>query len=92
MPVRNRLSAAKRRLMKYPFFPAINMPFRAYGTGGSYIFPIIENWTILGDNSHITSKLAEFSMREGRRFVFLAEDPANHWYRGAGIGVSWKIT
>ena len=45
---------------------------------------------VLGDNSHVTPKLAEFSMREGRRFVFLAEEPANHWYRGAGIGVSWK--
>lgn len=44
---------------------------------------------VLGDNSHFTSKLAEFSMREGRRFVFLAEEPANHWYRGAGIGVSF---
>ncbi|MET4445559.1 hypothetical protein ABIB75_003841 [Bradyrhizobium sp. GM2.2] len=47
---------------------------------------------VLGDNSHVTSKLAEFSMREGRRFVFLAEEPADHWYRGAGIGVSWRFT
>jgi predicted O-methyltransferase YrrM len=43
---------------------------------------------ILGDNSHVTSRLAEFSMRYGRRFVFLAEEPANHWYRGGGIGIS----
>ena len=43
---------------------------------------------MLGDNSHVTSKLAEFSMREGRRFVFLSEEPANHWYRGAGVGIS----
>lgn len=43
---------------------------------------------LLGDNSHVTSKLAEFSMREGRRFVFLSEEPANHWYRGAGVGIS----
>jgi predicted O-methyltransferase YrrM len=43
---------------------------------------------VLGDNSHVTSKLAEFSMREGRRFVFLSEEPANHWYRGAGVGIS----
>jgi len=43
---------------------------------------------ILGDNAHVTSKLAEFSLRNGRRFVFLAEEPANHWYRGGGIGVS----
>jgi predicted O-methyltransferase YrrM len=45
---------------------------------------------VLGDNSHVSPRLAEFSMREGRRFVFLAEEPADHWYRGAGIGVSWK--
>ncbi len=43
---------------------------------------------VLGDNSHVTSKLAEFSVREGRRFVFLSEEPENHWYRGAGVGIS----
>jgi predicted O-methyltransferase YrrM len=43
---------------------------------------------ILGDNAHVTSKLAEFSLLNGRRFFFLAEEPANHWYRGGGIGVS----
>jgi predicted O-methyltransferase YrrM len=46
------------------------------------------NAILLGDNSHVTSKLAEFSMREGRRFVFLSEEPDRHWYRGAGVGVS----
>jgi predicted O-methyltransferase YrrM len=43
---------------------------------------------ILGDNAHVTSKLAEFSLRNGRRFIFLAEEPVNHWYRGGGVGVS----
>jgi predicted O-methyltransferase YrrM len=43
---------------------------------------------ILGDNSHVTSKLAEFSMRNGRDFIFMAEEPAAHWYRGVGVGVS----
>ena len=43
---------------------------------------------LLGDNAHVTSKLAEFSLRNGRRFIFLAEEPANHWYRGGGVGVS----
>jgi len=47
---------------------------------------------VLGDNSHVTSKLAEFSVREGRPFVFLSEEPADHWYRGAGIGVSLSRT
>jgi predicted O-methyltransferase YrrM len=43
---------------------------------------------LLGDNSHVTSMLAEFSMREGRKFVFLSEEPDRHWYRGAGVGIS----
>jgi predicted O-methyltransferase YrrM len=44
---------------------------------------------VLGDNSHVTPKLAEFSVREGRRFVFLSEEPSRHWYRGAGVGISF---
>jgi predicted O-methyltransferase YrrM len=44
---------------------------------------------VLGDNSHVTSRLAEFSMRNGRGFVFLSEEPADHWYRGAGVGISF---
>jgi hypothetical protein len=43
---------------------------------------------VLGDNSHVTPKLAEFSMREGRKFIFLFEEPERHWYRGAGVGIS----
>jgi predicted O-methyltransferase YrrM len=43
---------------------------------------------LLGDNSHVSPKLAEFSVREGRQFVFLSEEPDSHWYRGAGIGIS----
>lgn len=43
---------------------------------------------ILGDNAHVTPRLAEFSLRNGRRFIFLAEEPARHWYRGGGVGVS----
>jgi hypothetical protein len=47
---------------------------------------------ILGDNAHVTSKLAEFSSREGRSFLFFREEPANHWYPGAGIGISYRST
>jgi hypothetical protein len=43
---------------------------------------------ILGDNSHATTALAEFSERRGRRFVFFSERPKDHWYPGAGIGIS----
>ena len=44
---------------------------------------------ILGDNSHCTDKLAKFSMEEGRHFLFINEVPKNHWYPGAGIGISY---
>ena len=43
---------------------------------------------ILGDNSHVTTKLAEFSEATGRRFAFFAERPKDHWYPGSGIGIS----
>jgi hypothetical protein len=44
---------------------------------------------ILGDNSHVTDRLAQFSEEENRSFIFFAEKPANHWYPGAGIGISF---
>lgn len=43
---------------------------------------------ILGDNSHATSALAEFSLETGRHFYFFKEFPKDHWYPGGGIGVS----
>ena len=45
---------------------------------------------ILGDNSHISDKLLEYSLRNDRRFLFFQERPRNHWYPGAGIGISFK--
>jgi predicted O-methyltransferase YrrM len=44
---------------------------------------------ILGDNAHVTSKLAEFSGRHNRRFLYFQEVPQGHWYPGAGIGFSF---
>lgn len=44
---------------------------------------------ILGDNSHVTDKLALFSIENGRQFVFFKEMPSNHWYPGGGIGISF---
>jgi predicted O-methyltransferase YrrM len=46
---------------------------------------------VLGDNSHVSPKLAEFSVREARPFLFLSEEPADHWYRGAGVGISLPV-
>jgi predicted O-methyltransferase YrrM len=45
---------------------------------------------ILGDNSHATDKLLEFSLETNRRFVFFQEKPHRHWYPGCGIGFSFK--
>jgi predicted O-methyltransferase YrrM len=49
------------------------------------------NAVILGDNSHATNKLALFSVESGRNYLFFHEVPENHWYPGAGIGISFKI-
>lgn len=43
---------------------------------------------VLGDNSHVTDKLARFARAHGRPFVFFREEPRDHWYPGAGIGIS----
>jgi hypothetical protein len=44
---------------------------------------------ILGDNAHVTDKLALFSEENGRQFLFFREDPKDHWYPGGGIGISF---
>jgi predicted O-methyltransferase YrrM len=46
------------------------------------------NAIILGDNSHATNSLYDFSLKTGRHFLFFKEIPTNHWYPGAGIGIS----
>jgi hypothetical protein len=44
---------------------------------------------ILGDNSHASDSLSRFSRESGRHFVFFSEKPKDHWYPGAGIGISY---
>ncbi|ANE82191.1 hypothetical protein A7U43_25655 [Mycobacterium adipatum] len=44
---------------------------------------------ILGDNCHVTDKLLEFSLKRGRHFLYFGERPADHWYPGGGIGISF---
>lgn len=51
---------------------------------------ISENSLILGDNAHCTDKLALFSEKTNRHFLFFQEVVKNHWYPGAGIGISFK--
>jgi predicted O-methyltransferase YrrM len=43
---------------------------------------------VLGDNAHSSAILAEWSAKMGRHFIFWREEPAKHWYRGGGIGIS----
>ncbi|MFH1509082.1 MAG: class I SAM-dependent methyltransferase [bacterium] len=49
-----------------------------------------EKGVLLGDNSHCSDKLSKFSLENNRQFMFFSEEPANHWYSGAGIGISYK--
>jgi hypothetical protein len=44
---------------------------------------------ILGDNSHATDSLMNYSLNKGRGFLLFREEPLHHWYPGAGIGVSF---
>jgi predicted O-methyltransferase YrrM len=44
---------------------------------------------VLGDNAHVTEKLAIFAEETGRNFLFFREEPAGHWYPGAGIGIAF---
>ena len=45
---------------------------------------------IIGDNAHVTDKLAAFAESTGRRFVFFREQPQDHFYPGAGIGLAFR--
>jgi predicted O-methyltransferase YrrM len=49
-----------------------------------------ERAVIVGDNAHVTDELLKFSQQTGRRFLFFREEPENHWYLGAGIGLSFE--
>ena len=44
---------------------------------------------ILGDNAHMTDKLALWSAETGRAFSFWKEESQGHWYPGVGIGISY---
>jgi predicted O-methyltransferase YrrM len=55
------------------------------------IVPLLsEASIILGDNSHVTPALLNFSRLHQRKFLFWKEEPINHWYPGGGIGFSFK--
>jgi predicted O-methyltransferase YrrM len=45
---------------------------------------------ILGDNAHVSEELLTFALKTGRRYLYFGEQPKDHWYRGAGIGVAFN--
>ncbi len=50
---------------------------------------LAERAIVLGDNAHVSDELFRFAARTGRRFLFFREEPAGHWYPGAGIGIAF---
>lgn len=44
---------------------------------------------VVSDNAHVTDVLSEWAKTHDRRFLFFSEEPKNHWYPGAGLGVAW---
>lgn len=51
-----------------------------------------QNAIILGDNSHASDALRLFSAEHTRDFLFFKEEPLDHFYSGAGIGISFRST
>lgn len=56
-----------------------------YSTIGPLLSP---TGVVVGDNSHVSLELNEWSRQEGRRYLFMPEYPRDHWYPGGGIGIS----
>jgi hypothetical protein len=50
-----------------------------------------ERAVVLGDNANITDELLKFAERSGRQFLYFAEEPKDHWYRGDGIGAAFRV-
>ena len=47
-----------------------------------------ENAAVLSDTAHYTDVLLRWAEKHGRLFTYFGEKPAQHWYPGAGIGLS----
>ena len=50
---------------------------------------LVSDSIILGDNAHVTQKLAEFAEKTDRKFIFVPEMVEGHWYPGAGVGIAF---
>jgi hypothetical protein len=60
--------------------------YREYRTIADSLTP---DAVILGDNAHVSDSLQRFSEERDRHFLFFKENPKDHWYPGAGIGISF---
>jgi Methyltransferase domain len=43
---------------------------------------------VLSDNAHLTTVLPDWAEATGRRYHYFAEQPAEHWTPGGGIGIA----
>jgi predicted O-methyltransferase YrrM len=43
---------------------------------------------VISDNAHASEALWNFALKTKRRYLYFAEEPRDHWYRGAGIGLA----
>ncbi|MEN3356154.1 MAG: hypothetical protein V7637_136 [Mycobacteriales bacterium] len=43
---------------------------------------------VMSDNADVTDELARWAEATGRRFLYFAERPADHWFPGGGIGIA----
>ncbi len=43
---------------------------------------------VISDNCHVSDALRNFSQSHGRPFMIWREEPLNHWYPGASLGLS----
>ena len=50
---------------------------------------LAEGAVVLSDNAHVTDCLLRFAERTGRRYLYFAEEPRDHWHPGAGIGAAF---
>ena len=49
-----------------------------------------ENALVISGYSYTTNVLSNWSKLNNRKFLYFSETSQNHWYRGAGIGASFK--
>jgi predicted O-methyltransferase YrrM len=58
-------------------------------------FEAVEKWLVkksilIGDNSHWSDVLMNYAKKTGRKFLFIGEQPLDHWCPPGGIGIAYK--